>query len=133
MAEKVIQGRTVRYERLPGDQAVRLLLRVLKVLGPAGGLLGSVFGSEGANADTAASAGAFLAAMDDKAVYGIIEEVVAACRIDGTQATIGVMDLDEILAVAQFALRAEFSGFFSDAGAAVLLLLQRQAAVPASG
>lgn len=126
MPEKLIAGRTVRYDRLPGDKAVRLLLRVLKVMGPAGGLLGTVMSGE-AGADTAVPAGAFLAQMDDGAIFQIIMDVAKSVRVDNIPADPGVMEMEELIEVAQFALVSEFGGFFRDAGAAVLLVLAKQA------
>lgn len=129
MAEKMINGRTVRYVRLPADQGLAMLLRVLKVLGPASGLIEAIAAEDEAKRDVLAlsSLMSFVQHMDDKAVFDLIIDMVKQCRIDGEAAVPGVMDLQELLSVAMFALQTEFGGFFAE-GAGSVLLRTRSAA-----
>jgi hypothetical protein len=129
MAEKKINGRTVRYDRLPADKGLKMLLRVLKVLGPAKGLLEAIAAEDPGQSDLLAMAAiaSFIGEMDNDAVYTLIMDMVAECRVDGDLAVPGVMDLPELLSVAMFALQTEFGGFFAD-GAGSALLRARPAA-----
>lgn len=122
MAEKKINGRTIRYDRLPADEGLKMLLRVLKVLGPAKGLIEAIAAEDEATRDALGMTAivGFIEKMDEKAVYDLIIDMVGQCRIDGDLAVPGIMDLQELLAVAMFALQSEFGGFFADGAGSVL-------------
>lgn len=123
MAEKKIAGRTVRYDRLPADAGLKMLLRVLKVLGPADGLLEAIAEEDEARADVMALRAivTFAKEMDNEAVYTLLIDMVKACRIDNEPAVPGIMDLNELIQVAMFALQTEFGGFFVEGAGSVLL------------
>lgn len=122
MAEKKIAGRTVRYDRLPADEGLRMLLRVLKVLGPASGLIEAIATDDEAKRDLIAmqAIASFTNDMDTEAVYSLIMDMVRHCHIDGDQAVPGIMELKELLAVAMFALQTEFGSFFVEGAGSVL-------------
>lgn len=122
MAEKKINGRTVRYDRLPSDEGLKMLLRVLKVLGPASGLIEAIAAEDEARRDMLAmqAIASFTAEMDSDAVYALIIDMVRHCHVDGDQAVPGIMDLQELLSVAMFALQTEFGSFFADGAGSVL-------------
>lgn len=130
MAEKKINGRTVRYDRLPGDIGLDVLLRLLQILGDGDTLLESLLTADDGESDRLAVVGLlkFAKNMSVPEVKGFILEMVGHCKIDGMDATPGIMDVTEILAVAQFALKTEFGGFFGDGAGSVLLKALRQAA-----
>ena len=122
MAEKKIAGRTVRYDRLPADEGLRMLLRVLKVLGPASGLIEAIATEDEAKRDLIAmqAIAAFTVDMDTDAVFALIMDMVRHCHIDGDEAVPGIMELKELLAVAMFALQTEFGSFFVEGAGSVL-------------
>lgn len=122
MAEKKINGRTVRYDRLPADEGLKMLLRVLKVLGPASGLIEAIAAEDDSQRDLLAMSAiaSFVGQMDNDAVFTLIMDMVRHCHIDGDQAVPGIMDLQELLSVAMFALQAEFGSFFADGAGSVL-------------
>lgn len=129
MAEKKINGRTVRYDRLPADQGLKMLLRVLKVLGPAKGIIEAIASEDEAKSDMLAMSAiaSFTSDMDSDAVFGLIMDMVRDCRVDGEPAVPGVMDLKELLAVAMFALQTEFGHFFEEGAGSALLKAVRVA------
>lgn len=129
MAEKKINGRTVRCDRLPGDQGLDVLLRLLQMLGDGDTLLEAMLTADEGESDKLALIGLlkFAKNMDVQQVKGFILEMVSHCKIDGMDATPGIMDVTEILAVAQFALKTEFGSFFADGAGSVLLKAVRGA------
>lgn len=129
MAEKKIEGRTVRYDRLPADEGLKMLLRVLKVLGPASGLIEAIAAEDEAKRDMLAlqAITSFTAEMDSEAVYSLIMDMVRHCHVDGAEAVPGVMDLKELLATAMFALQTEFGYFFAEGAGSVLQKASRAA------
>ncbi|HEV7258932.1 MAG TPA: hypothetical protein VGN82_14220 [Bosea sp. (in: a-proteobacteria)] len=129
MAEKKIQGRTVRYDRLPADEGLKMLLRVLKVLGPASGLIEAIATEDEARRDMLAmqAIASFTADMDTDAVFSLVMDMVRHCHVDGDEAVPGVMDLQELLAIAMFALQTEFGHFFADGAGSVLQKVSRAA------
>lgn len=129
MAEKKINGRTVRYDRLPGDQGIDVLLRLLQMLGDGDVLLEAILTADEGESDKLALIGLlkFAKNMNVPEVKGFILEMVGYCKIDGLDATPGIMDVGEILAVAQFAIKTEFGGFFADGAGSVLLKAARAA------
>jgi hypothetical protein len=129
MAEKKINNRTVRYDRLPGDQGLDVLLRLLQLLGEGDTLLEAVLTADEGESDKLALIGLlkFAKNMNVPEVKAFILEMVGHCKIGGMDATPGIMDVTEILAVAQFAIKAEFGGFFADGAGSVLLKASRAA------
>ncbi|WP_377838703.1 phage tail assembly chaperone [Bosea sp. UC22_33] len=123
MAEKKIGGRTVRYDRLPGDQALDLMLRLLQLLGEGDTLLEAVLTADEGESDKLAIVGLlkFAKNMNVPEVKGFILEMVGHCMVDGVEPTPGMMDLQEIIQTAQFAIKTEFGGFFADGAGSVLL------------
>lgn len=130
MAEKKINGRTVRYDRLPGDQALDLMLRLLQLLGDGDTLLESVLAADDGESDKLAILGIlkFAKNMNVPEVKSFILEMVGHCRVDGAEAVPGVMDLSELLQTARFAIQTEFGSFFADGAGSVLLKVAKQAA-----
>lgn len=129
MAEKKINGRTVRYDRLPADEGLKMLLRVLKVLGPASGLIEAIAAEDEARRDMLAmqAIASFTTEMDSDAVYELIMDMVRHCTVDSAEAIPGVMDLQELLATAMFALQTEFGSFFAEGAGSVLQKARRAA------
>ncbi len=127
MAEKKIGGRTVRYDRLPGDQALDLMLRLLQLLGEGDTLLEAVLTADDSESDKLAIVGLlkFAKNMNVPEVKGFILEMVGHCMVDGVEPTPGMMDLQEIIQTAQFAIKTEFGGFFADGAGSVLLKASR--------
>lgn len=130
MAEKKIAGRTVKYERLPGDQGLDLMLRLLQILGDGDTILEAILTADEGESEKLAVVGIlkFAKNMNRSEVKAFILEMVGHCRIDGAEAIPGVMDLTEILAVAQFAIKTEFGSFFADGAGSVLLKAANPAA-----
>lgn len=130
MAEKKINGRTVRYDRLPGDQGLDVLLRLLQILGDGDAILESIFAADDGESDRLAAVGIlkFAKNMSVPEVKSFILEMVGYCRVDGAEAVPGVMDVTEIFKVFQFALQTEFGGFFAGGAGSVLPKAARQAA-----
>lgn len=129
MAEKKIANRSVRYDRLPADEGLKMLLRVLKVLGPASGLIEAIATEDEAKRDMLAlqAITSFTAEMDSDAVYSLIMDMVRHCHIDGSEAIPGIMELPELLQVAMFALQTEFGHFFAEGAGSVLQKVKRAA------
>lgn len=129
MAERKINSRTVRYDRLPGDQALDLMLRLLQLLGEGDTLLEAVLTAEEGESDKLAVVGLlkFAKNMNVPEVKGFILEMVGHCMVDGKEAIVGVMDLQEIIQTAQFAIKTEFGGFFAEGAGSVLLKASRAA------
>lgn len=114
MAERVIDGRTYRYDRATGEDAVRLALRALKLIGPAEDLAAAIVDD-----DEAAEPAALIAlvdAMDEGGLADLMKWFVSNTRENGRpiENTHSVMERDEFVAVALFAMRAEFGQFFRD-------------------
>lgn len=130
MAEKKINNRTVRYDRLPGDQGLDVLLRLLQILGDGDTIIEALLTADDGESDKLAAVGIlkFAKNMNVPEVKGFILEMVGYCHIDGAPAIPGVMDVTEIFKVFQFALQTEFGGFFADGAGSVLLKAVRQAA-----
>jgi hypothetical protein len=122
MAEKKINGRTVRYDRMPADQGLKMLLRVMKVLGPAKGIIEAIAAEDEKTRDALGMTAivSFIEKMDEAAVYDLIIDMASECRVNGEPAVPGIMDLQELLSVAMFALQTEFGGFFADGAGSVL-------------
>lgn len=72
MAEKTISGQTYRTDKLPATEAVRLLARISKLLGPA---LGELEGAIRAGDDTSRST-AGLRALSSMLEHADVDEVV---------------------------------------------------------
>lgn len=114
MAERVIDGRTYRYDRSKGEESVRLALRALKLIGPAEDLVAAII-----DADEAAEPAALVAlveAMDEGALADMMRWFVSNTRENGRliEDTHGVMERDEFVSVALFAMQVEFGAFFRD-------------------
>jgi hypothetical protein len=114
VAERVIEGRTYRYDRAKGEDAVRLALRALKLIGPAEDLVAAII-AENEDAEPAALV-SLVEAMDAGALADLLKWFVSNTRENGRliEDTHGVMERDEFVAVALFAMRVEFGGFFRD-------------------
>ena len=122
MAEKQWNGRSYRYDRLPADQSLRLLARLLKVFGPAATILGAIGEQDESKRDAAfmVALPEFLAKMDDTAVVDLILEVVKMARVEGKPAIPGVMELDELIQTAFFVLSTEYSSFLGGSAGSFL-------------
>lgn len=129
MAEKKIGNRTVRYDRLPGDQALDLMLRLMKILGEGDTILEAILVEDDGESDVQAKLGMlkFAKNMNVPEVKAFILEMVCHCRIDGAEAIPGVMDLSETLDTASFAIRTEFGSFFDEGVGSVLLKAKAKA------
>ena len=124
MAEKKIGKVIYRYDRMPAAEGFDMLLRLLKVAGPAAGLLAALMEQDERERDakTAAALMTFLGSMDTEAVRSLVFDMVGHCRADGEPAVIGVkpFDTSELLQVAAFAIQTEFGPFFGDGPGALL-------------
>lgn len=114
MAERVIEGRTYRYDRAKGEDAVRLALRALKIIGPAEALVAAII-----DEDEEAEPAALVALVDEVDAPGLadlMKWLVSNTRENGRpiEDTFAVMERDEFVAVALFAMQVEFGGFFRD-------------------
>lgn len=132
MAEKKINGVLYRYDRLPATEGIPLMLRLLKVIGPAKGILSAIIAEGGEEQrDAAALVGIadFMTTIDTDAVMSIISDVVRHCRADGEPAVLGVkpQGTKEALQVTMFALQTEFGSFFGE-GLALVGLKEQMAA-----
>lgn len=129
MAEKKINGRHVRYDRLPGDKALDLMLRLLQMLGDGDTILESILVEDDDESDIQAKLGMlkFAKNMNVPEVKAFILEMVGHCMVDGLEATPGMMALDEILDTAAFAIRTEFGSFFDEGVGSVLLKAKAKA------
>jgi len=114
VAERVIEGRTYRYDRAKGEEAVRLALRALKLIGPAEDLVAAII-DEDEEAEPAALV-TLVEAMDVGDLADLMKWFVSNTSENGRpiEDTYGVMERDEFVAVALFAMRVEFGGFFRD-------------------
>lgn len=120
MAERRIGGRTYRYDKANGADGLRILLRALKLLAPAGPLLEAV-----ASGDEAKEPAALLAAidgLDGDAIATLITDLVSQTRENGRLIgdTFGVMPREELLQVGLFALQVEFGAFWTEGAGAVI-------------
>lgn len=110
MAERKIQGRTVRFDRLPADQGVRMLLRFLKVMGPVHGTL-RVIQEREAQPELGAYDGILAtvaARIDETEIASMLGDLAKECMIDGMEAIPGMMTTEELVEVALFAAQVEF-------------------------
>jgi hypothetical protein len=114
VAERVIGGRTYRYDRATGEESVRLALQALKLIGPAEDLVAAII-----NADETAEPAALVAlvdTLDEGVLAGLMKWFVSNSRENGRpiEDTYAVMDREEFIAVAMFAMQIEFGAFFRD-------------------
>ena len=118
MAEKKIGKVIYRYDRMSAAEGFDMLLRLLKVAGPAAGIISAMMDGDKSDQEAKISAAllAFLSRMDTDEVRSIVFDMVGMCRADGEPAVIGVkpFDTSELIQVAAFALHTEFGGFFDD-------------------
>jgi hypothetical protein len=115
MAEKKWKNRTFSFQRLPADESVRFLARLVKVFGPAAGVMRAIAEPDETKRDELfmSAVGEFITKMDDKAVSDLVIEAASMCRVDGAQAIPGVMDLDEMFQAAFFVLQTEYGSFLA--------------------
>lgn len=127
-AERKIGERTFRYERMSADQGLKMLLRLMKVLGPAKGLIEAIAAEDEASRDALGMVAMveFIENMDQAAVYDLIIDMASRCDVNDPQqqhwdkALPGVLELNELIQVAMFALQSEFGSFFADGAGSVL-------------
>lgn len=114
MAERVIDGRTYRYDRAKGEESVRLALRALKLIGPAEDLVAAIIDAD-EDVEPAALV-ALVDEMDEGALADLMKWFVSNTRENGRliEDTHGLMERDEFVAVALFAMQVEFGAFFRD-------------------
>lgn len=107
MSERTIQGRHVRFDPLPADLSLKLMLRILRVMRPATPIFRAVMCrmDEGGAQDVDVD---FAALLDDDDVAELLRELVAECRVDGSPAVPGVMEPAELVETALFAAAVEY-------------------------
>jgi|GEM_PF-3944774 len=119
MAEKKIDGVVYRYDKLPATESIPLMLRLMKTIGTAKGIIAAI-AAEGSDEERDAAAlgavGEFMTSIDPDEVMSIVNDVIRHCRADGEPAVLGVKPqyLPEALKVLFFALQTEFGSFFGD-------------------
>lgn len=107
------------YQRLPADQGLRALLRLLKIAGPARGVL-EAFMSEDRERHAAMildGVSSWLTLFDPDDVFEFLIDLVSNARMNGeplSRQLIPMLDTVEVLQLAQFCITTEFGGFFEE-------------------
>lgn len=130
MAQTTINKTVFEYDRLPAAEGVPLLLRLLKIAGPAGGLIEALLAGDEARRDALAlsSIKQWLIEFDPAAVERFLFDVVAYSRMNGEKTVPGMLQTDEFLKVAQFCLKTEFGDFFGDGQGSAFIAPRQQRA-----
>jgi hypothetical protein len=123
MAARKIGKSEYTYRRLPADEGLRMLLRFLKIAGPAGGVVEALLSGDEAKRDALAlsSIKAWLTEFDPDQVYDFLMDLSRNVQADGLQLVPGVLETGEFLQVMQFAIETELSGFFADGQASAFI------------
>lgn len=123
MADRKIGSTVYSYKRLPADEGLKLLLRFLKIAGPAGGLVEALLSSDEAKRDAVAlsSVKDWLVEFDPDAVYQFLMDVTRNARANGEPFIPGIVETGEFLGVAQFCIETELGGFFGDGQASAFI------------
>lgn len=111
MAEREINGTLFTCEMLPAEQGLDLLMRFMRVAGPAAGVLEAAI-RDGANVDVLRELAGFMARADSEAVGKLVLDLAKVCKRDGEPAQ--AANLAELLKLAAFALEAQFGDFFGE-------------------
>lgn len=116
MAELKIGTTTYSYRRLPADEGVRMLLRFMRIAGPAGGLVEALMSGDERKRDALAmsSVKQWLTEFDPDQVYDFLMDIAKNVQADGLPLVPGVLETAEFLKVMQFAITTELGGFFDD-------------------
>ena len=121
MAEKKIGGVTYRCEKVAANIGLPLLLRTMKVLGPATGALALISGKGPKDENASLSVMAeMVGRIDDEAALSLVQELVELCTVDGRPAVYGVnpQDIGETLELALWVAEVQFRDFLGASGAA---------------
>lgn len=121
MPEKKIQGVTYRCEKVAANIGLPLLLRTMKVLGPAAGALALISGKGPKDENASLSVMAeMVGRIDDEAALSLVQELVELCTVDGRPAVYGVnpQDIGETLELALWVAEVQFRDFLGGGGAA---------------
>lgn len=111
MDSRTINGTLFTCEMLPAEQGLDLLMRFMRVAGPAAGVLEAAI-RDGANADVLRELAGFMARADVDEVRKLVLELAKLCKRDGEPAQ--AANLGELLKLAAFALEAQFADFFDE-------------------
>jgi hypothetical protein len=126
MAERKIGDLTFRVEKLPSTEALRLLTRLTKILGPALRYLDGAFDADEGRRDTAtlAAIASIVETVEEATFNSLVVEAAEMAQVNWNGAYEDVIvdthlrdDLLTVFKVAIFALEVQFKGFF-DAGRA---------------
>ena len=118
MAVREIGGVTYTCEPLPAEQGLSLLMRFMRIAGPAAGILETAI-RDGADLEVLHALAGFMARADTAEVEKLILELSRLCKVDNEQAK--APNLGALLRLAAFALEAQFADFFDESLAGVLL------------
>ena len=111
MDSHTINGTLFTCEMLPAEQGLDLLMRFMRVAGPAAGVLEAAI-RDGANADVLRELAGFMARADVDEVRKLVLELAKLCKRDGEPAQ--ASNLGELLKLAAFALEVQFADFFDE-------------------
>lgn len=109
-SEREINGTTFTCDELPAEQGLSLLVRFMRVAGPAAGVLEAAI-RDGMNSDVLRELAGFMARADATEVEKLIIDLAGLCRRDEEAAK--PANLGEMLSLAEFALEAQFQSFFA--------------------
>lgn len=117
--ERIIDGHTWAVTQLPPTRSLKLMARLLKIVGPALGQ-GLSAGADLDKADISAFGPAIeklLLQLDGDTLDAVVKESLATARIDGQEALVGFEvtfhgRLVELLKGVAFALEVNYSDFF---------------------
>lgn len=131
MAEKKINGRTFKVNRLLASEALVLQARVFKVFGPAISSFGEIMQGHGtdkteeqkarSNSAAMAALAGVIRELDPREYAKLISDIVSVAMIERGNGDYGHCDLDgdfqddqqeDILPVVLFVLREQFGSFF---------------------
>lgn len=118
MAEREIGGVVYTCEPLPAEQGLSLLMRFMRIAGPAAGILETAI-RDGANLEVLHALAGFMSRADTVEVEKLILELARLCRDGGEQAK--APNLGALLRLAAFALEAQFADFFDESLAGAIL------------
>ncbi len=133
--QKEINGSTYAVTQMPAMRALRMQARLLKLLGPALGVLFVAENKEeGAGDSQIPNALAMLASqLDEKNFDYLILDLIQGVRKNGVELTKPIIDLEfagklnELFLVLQYVLEVNYADFFQENGIIKAVTLKDQA------
>lgn len=117
MAEKKFGQDTYKCEKVDATQGLRLLLRTIKLLGPASGIIGSLAEKDKGRSDAIAleALAEFFTKLDVDEAVAFVSELIGLCQCNREPAVFGVTPqyLEEALPIAFWVLEVQFKDFLS--------------------